>query len=311
MNKDIIKIIFIGLTAALFFSSTFILNRYIALDGSHWFWSASLRYIYMIIILSFSFIIFKGYKYFISLLKEFINHYIFWSMAGSIGFGVFYALITYVASSSPAWVVASTWQFTIISSLIILSFFGKYISKKTWILIFIMFLGICLINYSQLSINNIKEQIFNIILIIIASFAYPLGNQLVWEAQHNENYLKNSNKDLFKNVFSKVYLLSLGTLPFWLLLSLCFEVGVPTQKQYIFILIVAIFSGLIATSLFLYARSKANTASKIVLVDSTQTGEGIFTLLIEIIFLNLLFPSSIAIIGIIITLTALILLSKE
>ena len=44
-------LISIGLLSGLFFSSTFILNRLMSLEGGHWVWSASLRYAYMILFL--------------------------------------------------------------------------------------------------------------------------------------------------------------------------------------------------------------------------------------------------------------------
>jgi len=310
MDNNTLKILFYGLLAALFFSSTFIINRYIAIDGGHWFWSAALRYIYMLIILSFGFIMIKGYDYLKTLLLEFFTHFIFWMISGSVGFGIFYALICYVADSSPAWVVATTWQFTIIASLFILSFFGKKLSKLTWTLIVIMLIGIFLINFSYITIDNIKSQLFNIFLILIASFAYPIGNQLVWEAQHNKNFLPNCRKDILKNVFAKAFLLSLGSLPFLVILPLFFKVGMPSNNQFISILYVAVFSGIMATTLFLYARSKANTASKLALVDATQSGEVVFTLLIEMIFLGAAMPSYIGILGVAITSMGLLALIK-
>jgi len=309
MNNNTFKIIFIGLLAALFFSSTFIINRYIAIEGGHWYWSATLRYTYMLILLTFGFILFKGYSYLKILVVEFFRNFIFWTIAGSIGFGVFYALICYVAADSPAWVVATTWQFTIIASLFILRFFGKAISKLTWGLIVLMFIGIFLINFAYLSIDDIKSQIFSITLIIIASFSYPLGNQLVWEVQNGRASLPKIRKDILKNIFSKVFLLSLGSLPFWIFVSLFFEVGFPTNSQFVSMVLVTIFSGITATSLFLYARAKANTPSKIALVDSTQSGEVLFTLLFEVIFLGALLPTGIGIFGIGLLLLGLISLA--
>ena len=298
MNNNTFKIIFIGLLAALFFSSTFLINRYIAMDGGHWFWSATLRYIYMLFFLAFGFVLFKGFHYLKLLISEFFKNFIFWTITGSIGFGIFYALICYVADSSPAWVVATTWQFTIIASLFILSFFGKDISKSTWVLIIVMFIGIFLINFTFITIDDFKSQLFNVSLIIIASFAYPIGNQLVWEVQNGRKSLPKIRKDIVKNIFAKVFLLSLGSLPFWLLLSLFFKVGVPSYNQFVCMILVAIFSGITATSLFLYARSKANSPSKIALSDATQSGEVIFTLLVEIIMFGALIPTSIGIFGI-------------
>ena len=309
MNNTTLKIVLYGLLAALFFSSTFIFNKFIAQDGGHWFWSATLRYIYMLLLLCMGFYIFKGYAYLKALFSEFFNHLLFWSIAGSIGFGIFYALICYVAESSPAWVVATTWQFTIISTLLILFFFGKKISKSTWIFVGLVFIGICLINLTYITIDNITSQIFSIFLILIASFAYPIGNQLVWELQNNNDKLSTQRESILKNTFSKVFLLSLGSLPFWFLLSIFFDVGIPSKNQFTSMFLVAIFSGIMATSLFLYARAKANSSSKIALVDSTQSGEVLFTLLFEILFLSILIPSSIGIIGICIVVIGLIGLS--
>ncbi len=45
------RLILLGAMAALFFSSTFVLNRAMSLDGGHWVWSASLRYAFMLPIL--------------------------------------------------------------------------------------------------------------------------------------------------------------------------------------------------------------------------------------------------------------------
>ena len=303
------KIVVYGLLASLFFSSTFIFNKFIAQDGGHWFWSATFRYIYMLLLLCIGFYVFKGYKYLKSLFEEFFNHYKFWSIAGSIGFGVFYALICYVAESSPAWVVATTWQFTIVATLFILFFFGKKILKLTWVFVGLVFIGICLINLNYITIENISTQVFSIFLILIASFAYPIGNQLVWELQNNNEKLSVQRESIVKNTFSKVFLLSLGSLPFWLILSIFFDVGMPSNNQYISIFLVAVFSGIMATSLFLYARAKANSSSKIALIDSTQSGEVLFTLLFEIVFLTVLFPSIFGLIGIFLVVIALVGLS--
>ena len=47
-----VKLILLGLLAGAFFSSTFILNELMSNAGGHWFWSASLRYIFMWLIIT-------------------------------------------------------------------------------------------------------------------------------------------------------------------------------------------------------------------------------------------------------------------
>ena len=41
---NMVSLILIGLLSGLFFSSTFILNRVMSLEGGHWLWSAFLQY---------------------------------------------------------------------------------------------------------------------------------------------------------------------------------------------------------------------------------------------------------------------------
>ena len=116
-----LKLIAIGLLAGLFFSSTFILNRLMSLEGGHWLWSAALRYGYMVLLLMIGLPLFRGGPSLRALLRLFGRHWKFWTLAGSIGFGGFYALICFSADHAPGWVVATTWQLTIIASLVIVT----------------------------------------------------------------------------------------------------------------------------------------------------------------------------------------------
>ena len=303
-------LLIIGLLAALFFSATFLINRAISLDGGHWYWSATLRFFYTLLFLALGLTIFKGFLYFKEVLKEYFLHFRFWTISGTIGFGFFYALICYAADFSPAWVVATTWQITILASLFVLAFFGQKISKKIWFFTFIIFIGITLVNLSHFDINNLEALFLGFLPVLIAAFSYPIGNQLVWEEKRKR---EENNRDLkvLNNAFVKVFLLTLGSFPLWILLYFFTDATVPSSGQYISVAMIAFLSGVIATSLFLYARSHANTPSKLVAVDASQSGEVFFALLGEIIFLNAVFPNSIGILGIVITIIGLIALTKS
>lgn len=65
-------LLIIGLIAALFFSATFLINRAISLDGGHWYFSASLRFLYTVFFIALGFIILKGFSYFKEVIKEYI-----------------------------------------------------------------------------------------------------------------------------------------------------------------------------------------------------------------------------------------------
>lgn len=303
-------LLFIGLLSSLFFTVTFLINRSISLDGGHWFYSGGLRLVYAIAFFTFGFIVFKGISYFKLIIKEYLENFIFWTVAGSIGFGGFYSLLCYSASFSPAWIVATTWQITIISSLFVLTFFGKKLSKKIWFFTIFIFTGIILVNLSHFESSNLEALFLGSIPVFVASFCYPIGNQMVWEEKKKRKE-KKEDLGVINNSFVKVFLLVLGSFPFWVILYFLSDPIAPNTSQYISVAIITIISGILATSLFLYARSQATTSSTLMIVDSTQSSQVFFALGGEMLFLNASLPNTLGLIGIAITIIGLIAITKS
>lgn len=301
---------FIALLASLFFTFTFVINRAISLDGGEWYWSATLRFIYTLLFLAIGFIAFKGFTYFKTILKEYIDYFKFWTITGTIGFGFFYSLICYAADYSPAWVVATCFQISIIASLFVLAYFGQKLSKKVWFTTFVIFLGITLVNLSHVDMDNLQALALGFIPLLISAFSYPVGNQLVWN-EKNRRKDEKENIAVMNNAFAKVFLMTLGSFPLWIILYFVNDPAPPTQAQYINVAVIALFSGIIATSLFLYARSHANTSNKLIIIDATASVEVIFALFAEIIFLGLAFPNMLGLSGIMITILGLFILTKS
>ena len=301
-----LQLMLLGLTAGMFFSATFIFNRAMSLEGGHWYWSAALRYAYMVSFLGVGISLFKGPAYFRKVLTEFCRHWPFWIMSGSIGFGGFYALICFAADHSPGWVVATTWQMTIIATLFVLMLFGKTFSKKIWLYSSVVFVGVFLVNISQAEAGSAATLLLGAAPVLIAAFLYPLGNQLVWEAKHGHKRLPCVDAKLLDNAFAKVFLLSLGSVPFWVLLFPCTDATIPSQGQLINVALVALFSGVIATSLFLSARNHADNASKLAAVDATQSSEVIFALAGEALFLQASLPNLMGLFGMLVACAGLI-----
>ena len=302
-----IALILIGLLSGLFFSSTFILNRVMSLEGGHWVWSACLRYAYMILILVLLSASFQGMHTTGRLFRIYLKHFKFWIVTGSIGFGGFYTLICFSADHAPGWVIATTWQLTIIATLVVLICFGRSFPKKIWIFSSIVFAGVLMVNLSHVNLTSLKELLLGGFPVLIAAFCYPTGNQLVWEARNGNRYLPEINDPLLENPFNKVLLMSLGSVPFWLVLVGISTPPSPSAGQLINTALVAIFSGIVATSLFLFARSKAKRASELAAVDATQSSEVVFAMAGEIIILNSPLPNGIAIAGIFLVFLGLIL----
>jgi drug/metabolite transporter (DMT)-like permease len=303
----VIRLILIGLLAGLFFSSTFILNRVMSLEGGHWVWSASLRYGYMILFLVAWFLLFKGPGELKKVFQMFYKNLGFWSLAGTVGFGLFYALICYSADHAPGWVVATTWQFTIIATLFVLLFFGRSFPRKTWLFSAIVLGGVLMVNLSQVEHTGLKELVTGAVPVLVAAFCYPLGNQMVWEATHGNKKLPDVSSPVLDTPFARVLLMSLGSLPLWLLLIVAAAPPPPSAGQLLNTALVALFSGVAATSLFLQARNLSKTAGALAAVDATQSSEVIFALLGEIVIIGAAFPDLFSLVGIGVTCTGIIL----
>ena len=302
------RLVIIGIFSALFFSSTFVLNRAMSLQGGHWVWTASLRYSYMFFMLS-SWLILIGKS---RLLKEVFSSYLrnwcFWTIAGSTGFGIFYSLLTFSASFAPGWVVATTWQATILATPLVLLCFGKRVPAKGIFFTALIFVGIVLVTCEQAAAASAKETVLGVLPVLAAAFAYPVGNQLIWEARHgNIRVIPRITGPVLDDSVGRVLIMVLGSIPFWIALTLFLQPPAPTSGQLINTAVVALFSGVIATTLFFQARHLARSPFELSAVDATQSTEVIFSLLGEILFLNGLLPGVVGLLGIGLSLLGLVL----
>lgn len=215
-------LLFLGMLSALFFSTTFLLNRMMSLAHGHWIWSASLRYFFMIAMVALVIVFWEGVPTLKGVLALFRRFWRFWIVAGSIGFGGFYAFLCYAADFAQGWVVATTWQVTVIASLVVLIAFGKRFAKRIWFFCALILLGVTLVNLASITHFNWNELLKGFLPVLAAAFCYPIGNQLVWEAKHQtHSWIPHIDDPLMHNAFHKVLLLSLGSVPFWLVLIVC------------------------------------------------------------------------------------------
>lgn len=303
-----LKLISFGCLSALFFSSTFILNRAMSLEGGHWLWTASLRYAWMLLLLVGGLLLLGRISTLRQLCSLFRQHWCFWILTGSTGFGLFYAMLSFSASYAPGWVIATSWQMTILATPLVLLLFGRPIPIKALLFLVIIFAGILLVNLAQLESSDWMTLLLGGLPVLVAAFAYPLGNQLLWEAQRGGNrWLPDVNHPLLADAFNRILLLTIGTIPFWLLLLVWQAPPPPSPGQLLNTGLVAVLSGVIATSLFLQARHRAKNAYQISAIDATQSGEMIFSLLGEVVFLQGLLPGTNGWLGIALTVVGLIL----
>lgn len=355
-----VKLILLGLLAGALFSSTFILNELMSGAGGHWFWSASLRYVFMWLMLTVIISIQHGFGRIKALTAIFFEHWQFWFIAGTIGFGLFYTGICYAGDHVAGWVVAATFMFTVVTSLLVLVAFGQRFAKKFIAYAVLVFIGVAMVNISEgLRASEALEAaapmsemlLLGALPALIAAFCYPIGNQLVWQVSYNSRKhsrelqeacgaATNTNAaaqintpakkplptsplarliakvpsidtDLLQNAFNKVWLMTLGSLPFWIILGLIVRPDAPSPSQMFNTLLVALLAGVGATSIFFFARERAVTSSEVAGVDSTQASEVVFALIGGIILLNNALPSAMGILGIGLIIIGLILFAKN
>jgi drug/metabolite transporter (DMT)-like permease len=296
--------ILLGLLAALFFSTTFIVNRAIGLAGGHWVWTAVLRYAWALVLLAGYFLV-RGHLG--QVLAAFRRHLWFWVLAGSIGYGAFYASLTYASTRAPGWIVACTMQFTILATPMVLLGFGARVRRSgiAWLAVIVG--GIVLVNLDQRSAT--VAQMLGVAPVLIAAFAYPIGNQLVQEGRNGgRGWIPALDDPISADASARVLLLTIGSVPFWLGVLALPHPAVPTTQQVIGTGILALSGTVIGTTIFLMARQRAGRdPNAIAKVDATQAGYTAFTLAGEIVFLGAVFPGLLGLTGLVLVLGGLAL----
>ena len=331
------KMIVWGLIASAFFSTSFVLYQLMSVQGGHWFWSASFRCFFMWLLLSVFILLQNKFNpsKLLALGKLFASHWQFWCVTGGIGLGT-YGLLAFAADYAEGWVIAATYLFTVVASLVVLSFFGQSFQKKVIVYSVIVFIGVVLANVGE-GLRHSTSQgtdwhallLFGALPAFIASFCFPLGNQLIWQAgqpkggtTHSNNIMSNETRKLLKKVpqvtspllsnpLHKVWLMSLGSLPMWLVLGFIVQPPAPSVSQMTISFLVALMAGVLGTTTFLHARSLAKQPQQLAAVDATQGSEIIFALLGGMLLLHTPMPSGLSFVGIALVIIGLVLFAKQ
>lgn len=281
------KALFYGLLASAFFAFTFIFNRSMNLGGGYFLWSAVLRYLFMLPVL-WCIVQVKGeVKTVITSIRKQPVPWLLWS---TVGFGFFYMPLTMASIYGESWFVAATWQITIVAGVLLTPLFGKKIPVKNLLCSVMILFGIFLLQLSHVQSMKTEGMLTALILIIIAGFSYPLGNRKM---------LQHLPADF--TTLQRVFGMTLCSMPFWIICggyALAIH-GFPGTGQIIQSVVVAVFSGVIATLLFFEATNLVKSNPKqLAVVAATQSGEVLFTLIGGILFLGDSIPSVTGFVGI-------------
>lgn len=213
-----------------------------------------------------------------------------WFLWSSVGFVLFYAPLTFGSTFGESWLAAATWQLTIVAGILLTPLWGKPIPIRNLSWSCLILAGVFLLQVPNMRQMKLETMALTLIPILIAAFSYPLGNRKV---------MSLVSSDI--STLERVYAMTLCSLPVWIFLSIWAFIthGLPGRDQLIQSFFVALFSGTAATVLFFKATDMVKHNHKwLAVIEATQSGEVIFTLLGGILFLKDPVPSAIGLAGI-------------
>lgn len=279
----------LGVLSSFFFAFTFVLNRSMELEGGSWLWSTSLRYFFMVPLLLLL-VLWRGNLRPLWLeMRRQPGTWLLWSF---VGFGLFYAPLTFAAAYGPAWLVAGSWQITIVAGSLLVPLFydlggeRQKIPVRGLLMSLIILLGVFLMQAQSAAALTWRDALLGFLPVVVAAFAYPLGNRKMMAALAGR-----------LDSYQRALGMTLASLPLWLVLALfgATTAGAPSSGQVVQSLLVAISSGVIATVLFFSATDLARgNVRQLAAVEATQAGEVIFAVIGEMLILAGHLPSALS-----------------
>lgn len=269
------RALLLGLMASVLFSVTYVVNNAMAQSGGHWLWGASLRFLLMLPLLLALAPCFGGLG---PVWRELLAAPGQWLLWSCVGFGLFYAPLTYASAYGPSWLVAGTFQFTILAGALMTPLLtrtpdGKRgrIPLRLFPAFGVILLGVFLLQLENAQMADSLTTLVFVLPVLISAFAYPLGNRKTMDLCGGR-----------LGTVQRVLAMTVASLPLWLVMAVgaWAVAGPPPASQLVQSAIIALFSGLLATLVFFSAtRMVSGKSQALALVESTQCGEVVFSLL--------------------------------
>jgi len=286
MRRHALPAIALALAAALFFTATYVLNRAMATAGGHWAWSASLRYLLTLPLLALVLPWQGGFGPVWRALRAHPGPWLLWS---GVGFGLFCLCLTWAAASGPSWLVAGTFQLTVIAGMLLAPLLYRdaraRLPKRALGLGLLIVGGIALLQFGHFHGALDRRAWLALGSVSLAAFLYPLGNRQILL------HLERSGENL--NASQRVFGMTLASQPCWWLVAAvaATRVGAPPASQVLLAGGVALFAGTIATILFFAATGRVrNDPAALGAVEAMQAAEILFSTALGALFLHETWP---------------------
>lgn len=283
----------LSLLSALFFTQTYLLNRAIANDGGHWAWTASLRYMITLPLLL-PLMSWQGGT--APVLRAIRAHPWTWLRCSAIGFVVFYLALSYAAGHGPSWLVAGSFQFTVVAGMLCAPFLysdaRRRIPRAALGVGIVVLAGVLLMQVGHAHGGLGRDEWILLLCVLAAATLYPLGNRLLLL------HLERTGEEL--NATQRVFGMTLASQPLWLCVAAFAwqQSGAPSGPQVLLAAGVALSAGVVATILFFQATGMVrDNPAALGATEAMQAAELLITTLLGVGFLHEAWPDGLALWG--------------
>jgi drug/metabolite transporter (DMT)-like permease len=294
-SRNALLAVAIALAAALFFTCAYVLNRAAATGGGHWAWTAALRYL---ITLPLMLPLMRWQGGVAPVWRAIRAHPGPWLGWSAIGFVLFYCGLSYAAASGPSWLVAGTFQLTVIAGMLCAPFLyddeRRRIPLPALAAGLVVVAGVLLMQFGVGGGSLGRDGWIALGCVAVAAVAYPLGNRglLLHLERHPGGPALNATQ--------RVFGLTLASQPAWLALALyaAADAGAPSAGQVWLAAGVALGAGIIATVLFFQATGMVrNEPTALAAAEAMQGAEILFATVIGVLWLGEHWPQGRALWG--------------
>jgi len=293
MRTRALAAVLIALASALFFTATYVLNRAIATSGGHWAWSATLRYFLTLPMLA---CVLPWRGGFAGVWRAMRTHPRAWLVWSGVGFTLFCVCLTWAAAYAPAWLVAGTFQLTVIAGMLLAPLIyddaRARLPRGALALGVVIVIGVAAMQLGHFGGTLDRDAWLALASVTISAFLYPLGNRKILL------HLERTGETL--NATQRVFGMTLASQPFWIVVAIYAGsvAGVPPWSQVALAAGVALFAGTIATILFFHATALVqDDASALGAVEAMQAAEILFSTVLGVLLLGESAPQGIALGG--------------